>query len=66
MGEEVLESYMLSDGSEVAFTSTSYVLSHAAGHHAGEDFDTEQPQWADEVRAARENKMANRTADKDA
>jgi hypothetical protein len=54
MSEEVLERYVLSDGSEVAFTATSYVISHAAGHDAGEDFDSEQPDWAEEVRAARE------------
>ena len=49
MAEVVLESYTLSDGSEVAFTETSYVISHLAGHDAGEDFDSEQPMWAAEI-----------------
>lgn len=51
MNEEVFEEFMLSDGSRVAFTRTSYVFSHGAGHSAGEDceFSDDHPAWAEEV-----------------
>lgn len=55
MDEEVIEIFTLSDGSKLAFTDTSYVLSHSAGHDAGEAeaFNQEQPAWAKEVRTPR-------------
>lgn len=56
MEEEVIEAFVLSDGSRVAFTENSYVISHGAGHDAGEAeaFYEEHPAWAAEVRRQRE------------
>lgn len=50
-----VEAFVLSDGSRVAFTETSYFVSRGAEQYTGAAaaFDEDHPAWAEEVRRLR-------------